>query len=299
MYQRTLKKAVTFIGKGVHLGKKTNIRILPAKENSSISFVRVDLEGKPVIKADTKSVYNSYYATTIVNENDKNIKISTIEHLMSSFFGLGIDNAIVEIDGEEVPIMDGSAYDFIFLLESAGIQEQNELKKYIKIKKELFIEDDNGRKVEIYPYEGFKVSFEAEYNHPSIPNNSQMFTFDFSKKNFIKQISRARTFGFMKEVNYLREKGLVQGGSLKNAILLDDKGIVNEDGFRYINELVRHKILDILGDLYLLKNPVIGYFKGYKSGHGLNNKISLKLLEEKDKWEYVTCTEGISFLEFN
>jgi UDP-3-O-[3-hydroxymyristoyl] N-acetylglucosamine deacetylase len=282
--QRTLKNAIKATGIGLHTGQKVYLTLKPAPENTGIIFRRVDLEPVVEIAAKAENVGDTTLSTSLVKGS---VKISTVEHLLSAMAGLGIDNAIVELSASEVPIMDGSAGPFVFLIQSAGIQEQTKPKQFIRIKREVIVND--GDKVACFrPFDGFKVSFSIDFDHPAFKNRSLAATVDFSSTSFVKEVSRARTFGFVHEIEHLRSKGLAKGGSVDNAIVIDEYRILNEDGLRYHDEFVKHKILDAIGDLYLLGNSLIGEFRAYKSGHALNNKSLRKLISEKDAWEVVT-----------
>lgn len=259
--------------------------IKPAPPDNGIKFIRKDLTGRRGIKAHFDNVINTTMCTTIGNNGNR---ISTIEHLMAAFFGFGIDNAIVEIDGPEVPIMDGSSAPFLFLLKSTGIREQKRPKEFIVIKKPFSIQEGN-RSITIKPSNELKVSFTIDFHHPLISN--QEYNFCFSGKNFIDEISRARTFGFLKDIETLREAGLAKGGSLDNAIVIDDFRVLNEDGLRYKDEFVRHKILDFLGDLAVIGSPVIGHFHVVRSGHSLNHAMLLKLSSSKKYWKKITMEQ--------
>ena len=282
--QRTLKTAIRATGVGLHTGDKVYMTLRPAAENSGITFRRVDLEHPVEIKADPRMVGETMLGTTLVKDG---VKIATVEHLMSALAGLGIDNVHVDLSAPEVPIMDGSAGPFVFLLQSAGIVEQNAPKRFIRIKKKVRVEDGD-KWAELVPFNGFKVSFEVYFNHPVFNKLNQRATIDFSSTSFLKEISRARTFCFLRDVEALRERNLTLGGSMDNAIVLDDYRILNEDGLRYGNEFVIHKILDAIGDVYLLGHCVIGEFRAYKSGHELNNKLLRALLDQAAAWDEVT-----------
>lgn len=282
--QRTLKNAIRATGVGLHTGEKIYLTLLPAAADTGITFRRVDLNPPVEIQAKAHNVGETTLSTTLMNGD---VKVSTIEHLMSAFAGLGIDNAIVEVSSGEVPIMDGSAGPFVFLIQSAGIQEQAAPKKFIRVKKPVTL--DEGDKVASFlPFEGFKVTFSIDFDHPVFQGKTLNTSVDFSSTSFVKEVSRARTFGFMHEIEYLRSKGLAKGGSVDNAIVVDEYRILNEEGLRYEDEFVRHKVLDAIGDLYLLGNSLIGEFKAHKSGHGLNNRSLRKLIEDPDAWEVVT-----------
>jgi UDP-3-O-[3-hydroxymyristoyl] N-acetylglucosamine deacetylase len=279
--QRTVRDNISCTGIGLHSGKKVRMTIKPAPPDSGIQFIRVDLSVPQVIKAHFENVIDTNLSTTIGVDGTR---VSTVEHLMAAFFGLGIDNALVEIDGPEVPIMDGSAAPFIFLLKSAGIREQRRPKQFIIIKKPLRIQDGN-RSISIKPSKELKISFSIDFPHPLIKD--QQYDFQFSDSNFVKEISKARTFGFLKDMKTLRDAGLAQGGSLDNAIVIDDYRILNEDGLRYSDEFVRHKILDFIGDMAIIGAPVIGHFSIERSGHSLNQALLKKLVANKGHWKRV------------
>ncbi len=256
----------------------------PAAENSGITFRRVDLDTPVDIPADPRLVGETMLGTTLIKDN---VKVATVEHLLSAMAGLGIDNLYIDLSAAEVPIMDGSAGPFVFLLQSAGIEEQNAAKKFIRIKKKIRVEDGD-KWAELLPFNGFKVDFEVYFNHPVFNKLSQRATIDFSSTSFLKDVSRARTFCFLRDVEALRERNLTLGGSMDNAIVLDDYRILNEDGLRYSNEFVIHKILDAIGDAYLLGHSLIGEIRAYKSGHELNNKLLRAMLADETAWEKVT-----------
>lgn len=282
--QRTLRNAIRATGVGLHTGEKVYLTLKPAPVDAGIIFRRVDLNPVVEIEAKAENVGETTLSTTLVNGD---VKVSTVEHLLSAMAGLGIDNAYVDVSAPEVPIMDGSAGPFVFLLQSAGIEEQNAPKKFIRILKEVTVKD--GDKIASFvPFDGFKVSFAIDFDHPVFRGRKVDAEVDFSTTSFVKEISRARTFGFMHEIEYLRSKGLARGGSVKNAIVVDEYRILNEDGLRYEDEFVRHKILDAIGDLYLLGNSLIGEFKAYKSGHALNNALLRALIAQEDAWEMVS-----------
>ena len=267
--QRTLKNVIRAMGVGLHTGKKVYLTLRPAAVDSGIRFRRIDLEEPIEILARPENVGDTNLSTTLC-KND--VRISTVEHLLSAIAGLGIDNAYIDLSADEVPIMDGSAGPFVFLIQSAGIVEQNKAKKFIRIKKPVRIEDGD-KWVEFTPFNGFKVSFEIDFDHPLFTQQKQTCSINFSTTSFVKEVSRARTFGFQKDIEFLRSNNLALGGSQDNAIVLDDYRVLNEDGLRYDNEFVKHKILDSIGDLYLLGHSLIGAFSGYKSGHALNNRF--------------------------
>ena len=282
--QRTIKTSIRATGVGLHTGKKVLMTLRPAGVNTGIIFRRVDTESCIDIPASAELVGETNLGTTLIKDG---IKVATIEHLMSALAGLGIDNIIIELSAAEVPIMDGSAGPFVFLIQSAGIEEQNASKKFIKIKKKIRVEEDD-KWAEISPYKGFRVDFEIGFNHPVFNKQEQKASIDFSSTSFLKEISRARTFGFLKDIEKLREKNLTLGGSMSNAIVLDDFRIMNEDGLRYTNEFVIHKILDAIGDTYLLGHTLIGKYSAMKSGHGLNNKLMRAVIADCDAWEEVS-----------
>lgn len=285
--QRTLKNVIRATGVGLHSGDTVYLTLRPAAPNTGIIFRRVDLDPVVELEAKAENVGETALSTTLVQHGQR---VSTVEHLLSAFAGLGIDNAYIDLNAPEVPIMDGSAGPFVFLVQSAGIEEQNEAKKFIRIKKTVILEDgDKWAKFE--PFEGFKVSFSIDFQHPAFKDRPQQVDVDFSSTSFVREVSRARTFGFMKDIEKLRENNLALGGSLDNAIVVDDYRVMNEDGLRYEDEFVRHKVLDAIGDLYLLGHSLIGSFSGHKSGHEVNNKLLRKLLAEKDSWELVSFEE--------
>ena len=281
--QRTLKNVIRAMGVGLHTGKKVYLTLRSAPIDSGIRFRRIDLDEPVEILAHPDKVGDTNLSTTLV---ENGVRISTVEHLLSAIAGLGIDNAYIDLSADEVPIMDGSAGPFVFLIQSAGIVEQNAPKKFIRIKKKIRVEDGD-KWVEFRPFNGFKVSFQIDFNHPLFTHQKQTCDINFSTTSFVKEVSRARTFGFQKDIEYLRSQNLALGGSQDNAIVLDDYRVLNEDGLRYDNEFVKHKILDSIGDLYLLGHSLIGAFSGYKSGHALNNRLLLSLLADKDAWEEV------------
>jgi len=285
--QRTLSNSIRASGVGLHSGEKVNMTLRPAAKDTGIIFRRLDIEPIQQIPARAESVIDTMLGTTIAK---KNASVMTVEHILAAFAGLGIDNALIDLDGPEVPIMDGSSASFIFLIESAGIKEQNASKKFLRIKKKIRVED--GEKfAEFKPYNGYRISFEIDFDHPMIKSKLTKLSVDFSTLTFLKEISRARTFGFLKEIETLRSKNLALGGSLDNAIVFDDYRILNQDGLRYQDELVRHKILDVVGDLYLMGHILVGEFNGYKSGHELNNKLILKLYTDQTAWEEIEESE--------
>lgn len=282
--QRTLKNSIRATGVGLHSGNKVFMTLRPAAVNTGIIFRRVDLEPVAEIAAFATSVGDTAMSSTLI---DGDVRVGTVEHLLAAFAGMGIDNAYIDLSAAEVPIMDGSAGPFVFLIQSAGIEDQTAAKKFIRILKpvEYKFEDKWAR---IEPYEGFRVSFKIDFDHPVFKSHTSFASVDFSTTSFLQEISRARTFGFMSDLEMLRERNLVLGGSMDNAIVLDDYRVLNEDGLRYEDEFVKHKVLDAIGDLYLLGHNLIGAYSGYKSGHELNNQLLRKLLKNPDTWEEVS-----------
>lgn len=282
--QRTLKTVVQATGVGLHTGEKVYLTLRPAPVNSGIVFRRIDLAHPVDIPAEAHAVNDTRLSTCL---EARGARVATVEHLMSALAGLGIDNAIVELTSPELPIMDGSAGTFIFLLQSAGIVEQAAPKKFIRIKKAIEVKDGD-KWVRFDPFDGYKLSFTINFSHPVIANTKQSVTVDLGTQSYVKEVSRARTFGFMQEVEYMRSQGLGLGGSLDNAIVMDDYRVINPDGLRFEDEFVKHKMLDAIGDLYLLGHPLIGAFSGYKSGHALNNALCRALLADEEAWEFTT-----------
>ncbi len=281
--QRTLKNVIRATGVGLHTGEKVYLTLRPAAPDTGIVFRRVDLEQPVDIPARAEFVGDTRLSTTLERDG---VRISTVEHLLSAFAGLGVDNAYVDVSAAEVPIMDGSAGPFVFLIQSAGVEEQNAAKRYIRILETVEVRD--GDKVARFePFEGFKVRFGIDFDHPAFEGRVNEAEMDFSSTSFVKEVSRARTFGFLRDIETLRENGLALGGSMENAIVVDDFRILNEDGLRYQDEFVKHKILDAIGDLYLLGHSLIGAFSGYKSGHALNNRLLKALMERRSAWEEV------------
>ncbi|UTW45043.1 UDP-3-O-acyl-N-acetylglucosamine deacetylase [bacterium SCSIO 12696] len=282
--QRTLKNTIKATGVGLHTGDKVYLTLHPAPADSGIIFRRTDLSPVVEIEAKAENVGDTTLSTTLVNGD---VRVSTVEHLLSAMAGLGIDNAIIDVSAPEVPIMDGSSGPFVFLIQSAGIAEQEAPKKFIRIKKEVTVTHDD-KVARFKPFDGFKVSFTIDFDHPVFKGRALHSAIDFSTTSFVKEVSRARTFGFVHEFEYMRSKGLARGASVKNAIAVDEYSILNEDGLRYEDEFVKHKILDAIGDLYLLGNSLIGEFEAFKSGHALNNASLRALIAQEDAWEMVT-----------
>ncbi|GGI88660.1 UDP-3-O-acyl-N-acetylglucosamine deacetylase [Legionella impletisoli] len=280
--QRTPKKVIQATGVGLHSGDKVLLTLRPAPINTGIVFRRTDLSPAVEISASYENVCDTMLCTSL---QQNGVKVATVEHLLSAFAGLGIDNAYVDINAPEIPIMDGSAAPFVFLIQSAGIREQSAAKRFIRILKPIRIEEQ-GKYVQFLPYNGYKVSFKIDFDHPVFNNRPQTAEFNFSTTSYVKEVCRARTFGFLSDYEKLRENDLARGGSLDNAIVVDDYRVLNEDGLRFDDEFVKHKVLDAIGDLYLLGSGLIGAFEGYKSGHELNNKLLCELMARQDAWEY-------------
>lgn len=283
--QRTLKRIVQATGVGLHTGKKVTLTMRPAPANTGVIYRRTDLNPPVDFPADAKSVRDTMLCTCLVNEDD--VRISTVEHLNAALAGLGIDNIVIEVNAPEIPIMDGSAAPFVFLLLDAGIEELRTAKKFICIKETVRVEDGD-KWAEMRPYNGFKLDFTIDFNHPAIDASTQRYELDFSAESFMSQISRARTFGFMRDIEYLQSKGLCLGGSFDCAIVVDDYRVLNDDGLRFEDEFVRHKMLDAIGDLFMCGYNIIGEFTAFKSGHALNNKLLQAVLAKESAWEFVT-----------
>lgn len=286
--QRTLKTTIRATGVGLHTGDKVYLTLRPAPVDTGIVFRRVDLDPIVEIDATPENVGDTTLSTCLVKDD---VRISTVEHLMSAMAGLGLDNAYIDVSAPEVPIMDGSASPFVFLLQSAGITEQNAHKKFIKIKKKITVKDGD-KTATFEPFDGFKVAFTIDFDHPVFKKSKQTSVIDFSSTSFVKEVSRARTFGFMKDIEFLRANNLALGGSQDNAIVMDDFRVLNEDGLRYDDEFVKHKILDAIGDLFLLGHSLIGSFSGYKSGHALNNQLIRTLIADESTWELATYDDA-------
>ena len=289
--QRTLKSLIRASGVGLHSGIKVNMVLRPAAPNTGIVFRRVDLDPVVDLPASALMVGDTRMCSCLEQEiGSMRVKVGTIEHLMSAFAGLGVDNAFVDLDAAELPILDGSASPFVFLIQSAGIEEQAAAKRFIRVKHPVEVReaDKSGEKwARFDPYDGFKLNFSIVFNHPAITRSGQETSFDFSEGSYGREVARARTFGFMQEVEWLRENGLAQGGGLDNAVVLDEYRVLNGDGLRYGDEFVRHKVLDAIGDLYLLGHPLLASFTAHKSGHALNNVLARELLANPDAWEFV------------
>ena len=285
--QRTIKQVVSTIGIGLHSGKKVSMALRPAASNTGIVFRRVDMTPPTLVELHPERVAETMLCTALV-QNDA--KVATVEHLLSALAALGIDNLYVDLDAPEIPIMDGSASPFLYLLQSAGIEELMSPKRFIRIKKPIEASRGDGW-AKLLPYDGFKASFEIDFNHPAVNSTAQYLEIDFSQQAYASEISRARTFGFMRDVEMLRSRNLGLGGSLENAIVLDDYRVLNHEGLRYGDEFIRHKILDAIGDLYTLGHGIIGYYQANKSGHAINNLLVRALLQQQDAWEMVTMAE--------
>jgi UDP-3-O-[3-hydroxymyristoyl] N-acetylglucosamine deacetylase len=284
--QRTLKNKIRATGVGVHLGDRVEMLIRPAAPDTGIVFCRTDLPGSPMVRAHALNV-NDTRMSTRIEDPKSGAKVATVEHLMSAFAGLGIDNAYVDLSAEEVPIMDGSAGPFVFLLQSAGVEEQGKAKRYLRVKKLLELKEKD-RYVALKPFNGFKLKFTIEFDHPVFKKAASDVEIDFAEVSFAKEVARARTFGFTHDVEMLREMGLGRGGSLDNAIVIDDFRVLNSEGLRFDDEFVKHKALDAVGDLYMLGHPLIGAFHGIKSGHAMNNQLVRALLADETSFEFVT-----------
>ncbi|HET7596018.1 MAG TPA: UDP-3-O-acyl-N-acetylglucosamine deacetylase [Burkholderiales bacterium] len=282
--QRTLKNTVRATGVGLHTGLKVSLTLRPASPNTGIVFRRIDLVQPVDIQANPYAVGDTRLSSCLEKDG---VRVSTVEHLMSAFGGLGVDNAYVDVSAPEVPIMDGSAGPLVFLLQSAGLEEQNAPKKFIRIVQPVEVRDGD-KWVRFEPHHGFKVELSIDFEHPVFDRSRQSVCVDFAATSYVKEVSRARTFGFMQDVESMRAQGLALGGSLENAIVMDDYRVLNSDGLRYSDEFVKHKVLDAIGDLYLLGHPLIGAFSGYKSGHALNNLLLRRLLESEQAWEYAS-----------
>jgi len=282
--QRTLSNAVSVTGVGLHSGEKVTLGLRPAPINTGIVFRRIDIKPVEQMRAHAELVHDTRLSTCM---EQNGARVATIEHLMSALAGLGVDNIYVDLDSAEVPIMDGSAGTFVFLLQSAGIVEQSAPKKFIRIKKLVEVKQGD-RWVRFEPHHGYKLTFTINFSHPVFADTPQHVTVDLGEHSYVRDISRARTFGFMQDVESMRAQGLALGGNLDNAIVMDEYRVLNADGLRFEDEFVKHKVLDAIGDLYLLGYPLIGAFSGYKSGHALNNALLRALLADEQAWEYAT-----------
>lgn len=288
MRQRTLKQVLSATGIGLHSGKRVNMTLRPAAPDTGIVFRRVDVDPPVDLPVGAKTIGDTRMASTL---DVGGVKVSTIEHLMSALYGLGVDNIYIDLDAVEVPIMDGSAISFVFLIQQAGLVEQSALKKFIKVKKPVEIREGEGHTLKyasLKPFSGFKLKFEIDFGHPAIDKTGQLVEIDFANTSFVRDIARARTFGFTQDVETLRNLGLALGGNLDNAIVMDEYRILNPDGLRYDDEFVKHKVLDAIGDLYVIGHPIIGEYHAYRSGHGLNNQLIRELLKDESAYEIVS-----------
>lgn len=288
--QRTIKQPIATTGVGLHKGNKVQLTLRPAPVNTGLVFRRVDLNPPVDIPASPELVKDVRLCTCLIN--DDNVRISTVEHLLAALAAMGIDNLIIEVDSHEIPIMDGSSHPFIYLLQSAGIEEQKAAKKFIRIKQPVRVEDGD-KWAELLPHDGgFQIDFAIDFDHPAIADTNQAMRLDFNTNSFVKLISRARTFGFMKDIEQLRAHNLALGGSFDNAVVLDEFRILNSEGLRYDDEFVKHKILDAIGDLYMCGHALLGQLRAYKSGHAVNNMLIRAVLENQEAWEFVTYEEA-------
>ncbi|MBL6727276.1 MAG: UDP-3-O-acyl-N-acetylglucosamine deacetylase [Methylophilaceae bacterium] len=290
IFQKTISKKVSIQGVGLHSGDAVTLSLLPAKPDSGITFVRKDLNSNNTIKVDPFLVSDTRLCSTLEKES---AKVMTVEHLMSALYAYSIDNIIIEISGIEVPILDGSSNPFIYLIQSGEPINQEREKKFIKVKKALKYEID-GKFAMLEPYDGFKIDFSIDFPHPVFADRNNSISIDYYKDSYVDEIARARTFGFMQEVEYLRSNGLAKGGSLDNAIVMDEYKIINNDRLRYEDEFVRHKVLDAFGDLYLTGHALIGKFSAFKSGHEINNQLLRLLMKDKDSYDLVSLVESDS-----
>ncbi len=284
--QRTLNSTIRATGVGLHSGEKVTLVLRSAPENSGIVFHRVDLPESAPFRVEPSLVNDTRLSSTLVKDG---VRVGTIEHLMSAFAGLGLDNVIVEVDAPEMPIMDGSAAPFIYLIQSAGIVDQSEPKRFVRVLKPVEAQDGD-KWVKLEPHDGYKVALTIDFQHPAFRKSSRLIEIDFAQRNYIDEIARARTFGFIHEVEYLRANGLARGGTMDNAVVIDEYRVLNPGGLRFEDEFVRHKVLDAIGDLYILGYPLIASFSGYKSGHAMNNKLLRTLLADESAWEFVSFT---------
>lgn len=286
--QRTIKQPIATTGVGLHKGNKVQLTLRPAPVNTGLVFRRVDLNPAVDIPANAEFVRDTRMCTCLIN--DDNVRVSTVEHLLAALAAMGIDNLIIEVDSHEIPIMDGSSHPFIYLLQSAGIEEQKAAKKFIKIKQPVCVEEGD-KWAELLPHDGFRIDFAIDFDHPAIATTGQQLSIDFSSNNFVKEISRARTFGFMKDIEMLRANNLALGGSFDNAVVLDEFRILNTEGLRYDDEFVKHKVLDAIGDLYMGGHTILGHLRAFKSGHALNNQLLRAVLQQQEAWEFVTVED--------
>jgi UDP-3-O-[3-hydroxymyristoyl] N-acetylglucosamine deacetylase len=284
--QRTLKSAISATGVGLHSGVKVTLTLRPAAADTGIVFRRIDTDPPTELRADPYSVVDTRLCSGLQKGA---VKVSTVEHLMSALAGLGIDNIFADVDAQEIPIMDGSAAPFVFLLQSAGIEEQAAPKKFLRVKHPVEVRDGD-KWARLEPYDGFRLTFSIVFNHPAVDRTGTSVTVDFAEHSYVKEVARARTFGFMQDVEAMRASGLALGGSLDNAIVMDEYRVLNSDGLRYADEFVKHKVLDAVGDLYVVGHPLLAAFSAHKSGHALNNELLRALLADQRAWEMVSFT---------
>lgn len=285
--QRTLKTLVRTTGVGLHTGCKVEMTLRPARAGTGIVFRRLDVEPPVELRVSPELVTDTRLCTAIERDG---VKIATVEHLMSALAGLGVDNVYVDLTGPEVPILDGSAAPFVFLIQSAGLEEQAAPRRHILVKRTVRVEEGD-KWAQFSPHEGYRLSFRIDFEHPVLQRSGQEITIDLAEQSYVKEVSRARTFGFMRDVEQLRSTGLARGGTLDNAVVMDEYRVLNEGGLRYADEFVKHKVLDAVGDLYMTGHPVIGAFTAYKSGHGLNNRLLRALLADATAWEWVSYSD--------
>lgn len=285
--QRSIKSLVRATGVGLHSGQKVEITLRPAPADTGIFFRRTDLSEPVSFRVEPHLVSDTRLCSALESHG---ARVATVEHLMSALAGLGIDNVFIDIDAAEVPILDGSAAPFVFLLQSAGIEELDTPRRFIRLRQKVRVEDGD-KWAEITPYDGFRLTFKIDFEHPVLQRSGKEISIDFAETSYVKEISRARTFGFMQEVEYLRANGLALGGNLDNAIVMDEFRVLNSDGLRYADEFVKHKVLDAVGDFYLAGHPLLGAISAYKSGHGLNNKLLRAIMDDGDAWEWATFTD--------
>ncbi len=288
--QRTLKTRIRTTGVGLHTGCKVEIELRPAAPNTGIVFRRLDVEPPVDIPVSPQHVTDTRLCSALERDG---VKIATVEHLMSALAGLGVDNLYIDLMGPEVPILDGSAAPFVFLLQSAGLEEQDAPRRYLRVKRNVRVEEGD-KWAQLSPYEGFRLSFRIDFDHPVLQRSAQEYAIDLTEQSYVREVSRARTFGFMRDVEELRRAGLARGGTLDNAVVMDDYRVLNEGGLRYADEFVKHKVLDAVGDLYMAGHPILGAFSAYKSGHGLNNKLLRALLADATAWEWTSFTDAAS-----
>ena len=282
--QRTISQPVSGSGIGVHSGNQVAIRLLPAKPDSGIIFRRTDLERPVDIPARADLVNDTQLCTAL---NVDGVRVATVEHLMSALAGLGIDNVVVEMTAPEIPIMDGSAAPFVYLIQQAGIHEQDAAKRFLRVLAPIEVREGD-KWAKLLPFDGYRLDFSIEFDHPVFRHRNSHTRLDFTTQNYIRDYSRSRTFGFLRDIEYLQSHGLALGGSLDNAVIVDRFRVMNEQGLRFDDEFVRHKLLDAVGDMYLLGAPILGWYQGYKSGHDLNNRLCLEVMRHTDAWEWMT-----------